>query len=78
MSSPRSSTPPASTRRLLNELRDYAKDPNPCLVRLGPVSDNDLLHWEAVMKGVDSGGYESMLFFYIHNSWRSSLSYVEF
>jgi len=57
MSAPRSSTPP-STRRLLNELQSFSKEPNPCLLRLGLVNEGEVLHWEAVMKGVEGGAYE--------------------
>ncbi|MCJ1251417.1 hypothetical protein MMC30_008650 [Trapelia coarctata] len=60
MAAPRSSTPP-STRRLLNELQSLAKEPNPCLLRLGPVSEGEILHWEGVMKGLEEGPYEEGL-----------------
>ncbi|OCK79365.1 ubiquitin-conjugating enzyme [Lepidopterella palustris CBS 459.81] len=55
MSSSRSQTP---TKRLLNELQTYQSDPNDALVELGPVSDNELTHWTAVMKGVPGTAYE--------------------
>ncbi|KAJ5167767.1 Ubiquitin-conjugating enzyme E2 pex4 [Penicillium canariense] len=42
-----------TTQRLLRELKDYAKSPNEALLHLGPVNDEDLLRWEAVLKGVN-------------------------
>ncbi|KAI9868053.1 MAG: hypothetical protein M1813_006798 [Trichoglossum hirsutum] len=56
--SPRAATP---TKRLLNELHDYVQEPNDALLRLGPVSDEQMLHWEAVMKGVPGTAYEGGL-----------------
>lgn len=47
-----------ATKRLLREMSDYSKQPNECLLHLGPVSDDDLLHWEAVLKGVPGTPYE--------------------
>jgi peroxin-4 len=55
--SPRAATP---TKRLLNELHDYVQEPNDALLRLGPVSDEQMLHWEAVMKGVPGTAYEGV------------------
>jgi len=57
MSSSRHQSP---SKRLLSELRNYASDPNPALERLGPVSDDDLLHWTAVMRGAPGTPYEGM------------------
>ena len=45
------------SKRLLGELKDYAKDPHECLEELAPVGD-DLLHWTAIMKGVQGTAYE--------------------
>lgn len=49
-----------ATKRLLAELRDYARDPSgtPFLSRLAPVSDDSLFTWEAVMSGVPGSAYE--------------------
>jgi peroxin-4 len=47
-----------TTQRLLRELKDYAKSPNEVLLHLGPVDDEDLLRWEAVLKGVNGTPYE--------------------
>ncbi|KAF1815327.1 UBC-like protein [Eremomyces bilateralis CBS 781.70] len=55
MASGRSATP---TKRLLNELQSYQNDPNESLVQLGPVSDDKLTHWTAVMRGVEGTAYE--------------------
>jgi peroxin-4 len=49
-----------TTQRLLRELKDYAKSPNEALLHLGPVDDEDLLRWEAVLKGVNGTPYEGM------------------
>jgi len=53
----RSPTPP-STKRLLHELQLYSAEPNDALLHLGPVGDEQILHWEAVLKGVKRSGYE--------------------
>jgi len=49
------------TKRLLNELQTYQHEPNDALVRLGPVKDDELMHWTAVMKGVQGTAYEGGL-----------------
>lgn len=46
------------TKRLIHELQSYQSDPNDALVELGPVSDDELMHWTAVMKGVPGTAYE--------------------
>lgn len=51
----------STTQRLLRELKDYSTTPNEALLHLGPVDDEDLLKWEAVLKGVDGSPYEGML-----------------
>lgn len=48
-----------TTHRLLRELKDYTNSPNEALLHLGPVDEDDLLHWEAVLKGVPGTPYES-------------------
>ena len=48
----------STTQRLLKELKEYANEPNEALLHLGPVSDDDLFHWEAVLKGVKGAPYE--------------------
>jgi hypothetical protein len=58
-STSRSPTPSSSTtKRLIRELNEYSNSPNEALLHLGPVSDDDLLHWEAVLKGVKGTPYE--------------------
>ena len=52
------SAPKSTTQRLLRELKDYAGSPNEALQHLGPVDENDLLQWEAVLKGVPGTPYE--------------------
>ncbi|KAJ5780352.1 hypothetical protein N7457_005512 [Penicillium paradoxum] len=46
-----------TTQRLIRELKGYHSTPNEALLHLGPV-DEDLLRWEAVLKGVDGTPYE--------------------
>jgi len=48
----------STTKRLLHELQSYEQEPSEALLQLGPVSDNELLHWTAVMKGVQGTAYE--------------------
>ncbi|KZF23666.1 putative ubiquitin-conjugating enzyme [Xylona heveae TC161] len=50
-----------AAKRLLQELKFYSQDPNDALISLGPVSDDQLFHWEAVMKGVNGTAYEGGL-----------------
>lgn len=56
MASPSTQT----TQRLLRELKDYAKSPNEALLHLGPVDEENLLRWEAVLKGVDESPYQGL------------------
>lgn len=56
MSAPSTNT----TQRLIRELKEYHKNPNEALLHLGPI-DEDLLQWEAVLKGVDGTPYEGKL-----------------
>ncbi|PLN85285.1 putative ubiquitin conjugating enzyme [Aspergillus taichungensis] len=53
--------PHSTTQRLLRELKDYTNNPNSALLHLGPTNDDDLLHWEAVLKGVPGTPYEGGL-----------------
>lgn len=50
----------ATTQRLLRELKDYSKSPNEALLHLGPVDEENLLNWEAVLKGVPGTPYEGI------------------
>lgn len=52
------SAPKQTSQRLLRELKDYASAPNEALLHLGPVDEDDLLQWEAVLKGVPGTPYE--------------------
>lgn len=47
-----------TTQRLIRELKEYHKTPNESLLHLGPVDEENLLQWEAVLKGVDGTPYE--------------------
>lgn len=51
-----------SSRRLINELQKYERDPSEALVHLGPVDDHDLMHWTAVLKGPSDTPYEGIHF----------------
>lgn len=66
-----SSRAQSPAKRLLTELQTYQSEPNDALVELGPVSDSELTHWTAVMKGVPGTAYEgtrhSFLFVSIRN-----------
>lgn len=53
-----SSSSAAVGKRLIKELASYRKEPNPCLASLDPVSEDDLTHWLAVLKGSDGTAYE--------------------
>ena len=59
-----SSTQPtgsSATKRLLHELHTHSESgPHPFLLELGPVSDAQLLRWEAVMKGLPGTAYEGV------------------
>jgi peroxin-4 len=55
-----SSRNPTPTKRLLHELQTYQSDPNEALLELGPVNDDELMHWRAVMKGVPGTAYEGI------------------
>ncbi|EON69573.1 hypothetical protein W97_08833 [Coniosporium apollinis CBS 100218] len=48
-------------KRLLKELQEYHSDPNDALLELGPISDNELMEWRAVMRGVEGTAYEGGL-----------------
>ena len=47
-------------KRLLNELQAYQSEPNNALDSLGPINDDELLHWTAVMRGVPGTAYEGI------------------
>lgn len=52
----------AVSRRLLKELRDYQKDPNPQVAELSPTADDDLLAWHAVILGQKDTIYEGWFY----------------
>ncbi|KAJ5584617.1 uncharacterized protein N7459_004417 [Penicillium hispanicum] len=62
----------STTQRLLRELKEYSKSPNEVLLHLGPVDEEDLLRWEAVLKGVDGSPYEGKAELTLGGSHRSS------
>lgn len=62
-----------STRRILNELQNYERDPSEALLHLAPINDDNLMHWTAVMKGVDGTAYQgetALQFFGKTNSYK--------
>jgi peroxin-4 len=44
----------------MNELSALQTEPNEACARLGPVADDELLHWQAVMRGVPGTAYEGI------------------
>ncbi|KAJ3152315.1 hypothetical protein HDU89_001535 [Geranomyces variabilis] len=51
----------AVSRRLLKELRDYRREPTAAaltVASLGPVSDSDLMLWQAAILGPQGSSYE--------------------
>ncbi|THW32461.1 putative ubiquitin-conjugating enzyme [Aureobasidium pullulans] len=46
------------TKRLLHELRSYEKDPSDALLHFGPINDEELTHWTAILKGVTGTAYQ--------------------
>ncbi|KAI9710023.1 MAG: hypothetical protein M1828_002326 [Chrysothrix sp. TS-e1954] len=47
-----------ATKRLIQELQEYNDEPNPSLLGLGPIADDDLFRWQAVLRGADGTAYE--------------------
>lgn len=47
------------TKRLLHELRSYEKDSSDALLHLGPINDQELTHWTAILKGLPDTAYQS-------------------
>ena len=56
--SSQSSNGRAATKRLLHELRSNEEDPNPALLFLRPVNEDNLFLWEAVLNGVPGTAYQ--------------------
>ena len=48
----------STSKRLIQELKDYQQDPNEALLELGPISDDELMQWRAVLKGVEGTAYD--------------------
>ncbi|KAI1934194.1 hypothetical protein LOZ58_005280 [Ophidiomyces ophidiicola] len=51
----------STIKRLHRELAEYQSSSNEAILHLNPISDDDLLHWEAVLKGVPNTPYEDGL-----------------
>ena len=60
----------SATKRLLHELRFQSQNSAPHVLSLGPASDEQLLSWEAIMKGVPNTAYEAGL-------WKLSIKIPE-
>ena len=45
------SSPASALKRLTHEIQDLQETPNEAVLHLGPISDDDLFQWEAVLKG---------------------------
>ena len=56
------------TKRLLHELQSYEQEPSDALEHLGPVNDDKLLHWTAVLKGVEDTAYAGSITFPLYAS----------
>lgn len=49
-----------ASKRLIKELDAYNRDPSPALANLEPVSDDDLFHMKAVLRGPEDTAYEGI------------------
>ena len=47
----KSNSPTSALKRITAEIRDLAQQPNEACLHLGPINEEDLFHWEAVLKG---------------------------
>lgn len=47
--------------RILSEIKEIYKDP-PDYISAGPIDDNDLTHWEAVINGPEDSDYKNGIF----------------
>lgn len=47
-----------ATKRLIKELRSSVEDPNPALITLEPIDQDNLFSWKAVLKGPDATPYQ--------------------
>jgi len=47
-----------AVKRLIQELRTYEQESSEALRHLGPVREDELMHWQAVMKGIPGTAYE--------------------
>lgn len=53
-----STKPHSASKRLLTELNNYEREPSDALLHLGPVADDQLMHWTAILKGVHGSAYQ--------------------
>ena len=47
----KSNSPASALKRITHEIQDLQTGPNEACLHLGPISEEDILHWEAVLKG---------------------------
>lgn len=59
----------------MTELQTLQHDPNDALLELGP-TDDDVMQWRAVMKGVEGTAYEGTLKPGVHPTHTASLLYT--
>ncbi|WVQ82123.1 hypothetical protein IAT38_004251 [Cryptococcus sp. DSM 104549] len=59
--SPRAQTSTA-TRRLMKEYRELTSDPMQDAITAGPVSEDNMLEWEALIQGPEGTPYEGGVF----------------
>ena len=52
-----------ASKRLIKELDAYNREPSSAISSLEPVSDEDLFHMRAVLRGPAETAYEGTLFF---------------
>ena len=50
-----------SETRILKEIEDMYRDP-PDYISAGPIDDNDIYHWEAIIDGPDDSDYKDGVF----------------
>ena len=64
------------TKRLLHELRSYEKEPSDALLQLGPVSDDQLTQWTAILKGPSGTAYSGVFLLSFPSTLLESFSFV--
>lgn len=57
-----------ASKRLIKELQQSQTDTSPALTHIGLLSEDDLFHWTAVLKGPEGTAYEGEKQLYIRHS----------